>query len=534
LPVAHSQPSPRIAAAVDLGRVAPDTVFDFVVAVELRDRPQLHRFLDRQRFTRDTLGPWDFADRFAVSAVEYQRLVTWLEAHQLTVMRTVDSRATISARGTAAAIEAAFGVELHDYVDASGRFVASISGLTVAPEVAPTVGGVLGGFDGSYPWFSHAVRLNPGAMPLAPSPGAGAMGSFTASQLESMYSASAITNPGQGQTVVILGAGDPPKPDDISGYFNLDHPYEHATNPGSYTVELVGGPNRDPKDVADQERGENTLDVDMVAAFAPSATVVHVITATNAAGLFADGISYILDKHPKAIAVTVSYGRCERGAASEMPILNALFMQAKAQGQTWFFAAGDSGSDGCDNGPGNNTASVGWPASSPYAIGVGGTQIDPAGSGTGEVAWDSWGGEFSGAGGGGASESLDKPAYQNGVTPNDGARDEPDVSALGGPPGVEVFLNGKAIPIGGTSAAAPMWAGMWALLAQGKNLTSITNAHEELYSLGKAGKGFNDITGGNNGGPNDNITGGYPAAPGYDLATGWGSPNVAALIQSWQ
>jgi xanthomonalisin len=82
-----------------------------------------------------------------------------------------------------------------------------------------------------------------------------------------------------------------------------------------------------------------------------------------------------------------------------------------------------------------------------------------------------------------------------------------------------------------------MWAGVWALIGQGHNLTTISNGLEQIYALGKAkSAGFVDITSGSNGGPGDVIPGGYPTAAGYDLATGWGTPNVAQLIASagWQ
>jgi kumamolisin len=266
-----------------------------------------------------------------------------------------------------------------------------------------------------------------------------------------------------------------------------------------------------------------------VAAMAPYATIYQVMTATNGVGLFADGISFIVNKHAAAHAVTVSYGTCERGAAGEMPVMNSMFMQAKAEGQQWFFASGDTGTDGCRDGSGNKIISAGWPASSPYVVGVGGTGVQ---TGTTEIVWD-WGDAFGGATGGGPSESLDKPAFQMTVTPNDGARDEPDVAALAGAPGVVVVLDGTANGFGGTSAATPIWAGCWALLEQGKGHKTITNGLETIYTLGKAGTGFHDITSGNNGGPGDTPTGGYAAAAGYDLSTGWGSPNVAALITAW-
>jgi kumamolisin len=305
-----------------------------------------------------------------------------------------------------------------------------------------------------------------------------------------------------------------------------------VTLPGSYTVELVGGANRDPDSLAENEREENTLDVQMIAAIAPYARIVHVLAATNQPGLFADGIAHIVNQHQEAHSVSVSYGTCERGAASAMPVVHAMLAQAKAQGQTWFFASGDTGSDGCRDGTSNKIVSAGWPASAPWAVGVGGTQID---SGNTEVVWDTFPGSLlssPGGGGGGVSESIDKPAYQQGVTPNDSSRDEPDVAALAGAPGIAVYVSGPSV-VGGTSAAAPVWAGVWALLSQARGPAPITNSLERLYQLGKAGKGFHDVVSGNNGGPGDTMNGGYPAGPGYDLATGWGTPNAQELIASW-
>ena len=111
---------------------------------------------------------------------------------------------------------------------------------------------------------------------------------------------------------------------------------------------------------------------------APMANIIHVLTATNSPGLFTDGVSYIVNQVPKAHAVTVSYGGCERGAAGEVAVMNTLFEQAQAEGQQWFFASGDTGTDGCRDGAGNKHIAAGWPTSSPYIIGVGGTQIGSA------------------------------------------------------------------------------------------------------------------------------------------------------------
>jgi kumamolisin len=524
LPI-NAGPSDRVASAIDLGSAARDARLDFTIALQAPNEPLLHKFLENQVFTRDVMTAEDFGEQFGVSAGEYLRMSTWLRSHGMTVTRTVPGRTTISAQGTVAAIEQAFGVRLHQYEDYNGRFIATVQNLALSPDVGSTVSGVAG-LSGERPWTPHYVKLP--AQPNA------AVATYTATKLETQYNASTTTtpNPGTGETIVILGAGNQPKLTDVAAYLSNENPYGAGlTALPAYTQEQVGGPNRDDPTQAEGERQENTLDIDMVAALAPYATIVQVMTATNGVGLFADGISYIVNQHAVAHAVTVSYGTCERGAAGEMPVMNAMFMQAKAEGQQWFFAAGDSGTDGCRDGTGNTIISAGWPASSPYVIGVGGTGVK---TGTTEVVWD-WGDAFGGATGGGPSESLDKPAYQVGVGPQatDGARDEPDVAALGGAPGVVVYFDGAAQAFAGTSAATPMWAGVWAMIEQGKGHKTITNGIETLYTLGAAGMGFHDITSGNNGGPNDSPTGGYAAAAGYDLSTGWGSPNTAALIANW-
>ncbi|MGZ3439982.1 MAG: S53 family peptidase [Polyangia bacterium] len=529
-PAPGAGPGLRTIGAVELGPVPSDAQFDLVIGVRLRDPIKLGKFLDAQPFTGDAMSVSDFADGFAISAGGYARLVATLRADGFTIVRTTDGRTSVTVRGTADVLARAFGADLRQFEDGDGRFVASVTTLTLAPDVEPTVSGIVG-VEGALAWKPHMIPL--GAIPQA------AGQSFGASDLESQYNTSAITKPGDGETVVILGAGNAPVMSDIAGYYSTYKPYGLTAPPAQYKVDLVGGANRDGNDIAELERQENTLDIDMVSAIAPYANVEHVITATNTPGLFADGISYIVNQLKPAHAVTVSYGTCERGAASYMPVVHAMLAQAKAEGQTWFFASGDTGSDACRAGATNKILSAGWPASAPFAVGVGGTQIN---SGTTEVVWNSYPGNIlvpGGGGGGGVSESLDKPAYQMGVTPNDGARDEPDVASLAGSPYINIYIAGvsplgNTTPTGGTSAAAPVWAGVWALLEQAKGHTPITNSLEGIYTVGHAGKGFHDVTSGNLGGPADTGTGGYAAAAGYDLATGWGTPNTADLIANWQ
>lgn len=513
----QSQLSARVLNAVDRGPVPADMLFDLVVGVRMRnvDRlPLVHKLLAENN---DALSPDDFGERFGATPAAYAQLVSWLRAQGLEVVRLSPSRTTVTVRGNAEALNQAFGVQMHNFADRNGVFTASLTPIAAANEALRDLTGVIG-IDNSVHWATHLVLPPKDPVPNANSP------SQTATNLQTRYNSNAISQPGMGQTVAILSTNSPTKTSDLNGYLSQDHPSSvTALAQGQYSQVFVGGPLRDAAD--SNAYVENVLDPEMVLAMAPYAKIVQVFTATNGGGLFADGIAYIVNQLSDAHVVTVSWGTCERGSASEMPILNALFAQARAEGQQWFFASGDNGSDGCRDGAGNTILSAGWPASSPYVVGVGGTTATT--TGTGEVAWS--------GSGGGVSESLDKPAFQMGATPNDSSRDEPDVAAIGGGNGVEIYSGGVNAVLG-TSAATPIWAGAYAVLLQQKAPAGkgFTNALEQIYTLAKANHGFHDITSGTQVGPSGTGTGGYSAATGYDLVTGWGGPNVADLIANWQ
>jgi kumamolisin len=318
---------------------------------------------------------------------------------------------------------------------------------------------------------------------------------------------------GAGETVAILGAGDPPSLTDLAGFVKTYSLADYSTH---YTQVLVGGPTRETTSEASQEQVEDTLDAEMVLGVAPNAGIIHAIVASNAGGLFEDGIAFVVNQIPQAHAVSVSFGSCERGAGFSVEQMNDLFVQASMMGQTWFFSSGDNGTDGCQDMAATSVLAVDWPASSPYVIGVGGTQFDTKGV---ETAWTD--------GGGGQSELFPKPTWQTGVGPypNDNARDVPDVAALAGDPGANIYAEAQIQPVQGTSAAAPMWASMWSMIAESRGHVGIVNFHERLYGIGGT-SAYHDIIGGNNG----SVIAGYDAIAGYDLATGWGSPNLTQLV----
>lgn len=291
--------------------------------------------------------------------------------------------------------------------------------------------------------------------------------------------------------------------------------------------------------------GESSLDADWATAIAREATFHQVVARGPSNHDFDLVYGFIVNKLGRTVhVVTTSWGACERqmkGTAS-LAIDEKLFAQAVAEGQHWFSASGDNGTDDCADG--GTAVSVDYPGSSRYVISVGGTNVR-AKIGHGNVlAWDKetvWQQSNSdGASGGGASVLYAKPAYQRGVTPNDGARDVPDVALLSDPvnDGLWMVQGGALEPDwGGTSEAAPQWAGLFAIIEQRHGGGGIADPHARLYQLASSRayhKLFHDITRGNNGfHDNYGTFSGYDAKPGFDLATGWGSFIATPLVKAY-
>ena len=183
-------------------------------------------------------------------------------------------------------------------------------------------------------------------------------------------------------------------------------------------------------------------------------------------------------------------------------------------------AAGDNGSsDGVTDGSNN----VDFPASSPNVLACGGTTLESSnGTITSETVWND--GSQGGASGGGFSTSFAQPSYQSSLAtnyPGQAGRGVPDVSGNADPDtGYNILVDGSQEVVGGTSAVAPLWAALIALLNQQLN-TRLGFVNPAIYALAEPDNGFNDITQGNNGS--------YSAGPGWDPCTGLGSPIGATL-----
>jgi kumamolisin len=266
------------------------------------------------------------------------------------------------------------------------------------------------------------------------------------------------------------------------------------------------------------------LDIEVVGAIARQ-TNIAVYFSPNTDQGFADAILAAVHdtaRHPHIISI--SWGGPESTyTAQATSVFEAAFTDAASVGVTVFVAAGDNGSS---DGVSGSEAHVDYPASSPQVVGCGGTHVNvAAGAISSEVVWDDL--PAGGATGGGVSATFAVPTWQAsaGVPPsvNSGGgsgRGVPDVSGDADPEtGYQVRVDGDDIVVGGTSAVAPLYAGITALaVAQVGGPLGFINPH--LYPLGA--KAFRDITSGTNGA--------YDAGVGWDPCTGLGSPKAAALI----
>jgi kumamolisin len=261
-----------------------------------------------------------------------------------------------------------------------------------------------------------------------------------------------------------------------------------------------------------------------------------VYFADNTDQGFIDAVSQAVHDTPTPAAVSISWGQSEdQWSAQTRVAMDQAFADAAAVGVTVTVAAGDNGSS--DDPSGQTSVHCDFPASSPHALACGGTKLignTASFAITSEAVWNELASN-EGAGGGGVSDVFTQPSWQanagvpasaSGGSSTGGGRGLPDVAGNADPvTGYLVVVDGQQQPIGGTSAVAPLWAGLIARLAQatGKTFGLMQPLLYAGVAPGTAQPGFNDIVSGSNGA--------YQAGPGWDACTGLGSPNGAALLK---
>ncbi len=506
--------NPLPAEASQTGPIAPATILSVSVIVRRR-KP-----LDVSGLGGRILSHEEFAQNYAADPADFDAMRAFAHQHGLTVDEAASSlpRRTIVLKGPASSMEQAFGVTLHTYQHKGangGHFHCYQGSLSVPSDHASRIESVLG-LDTRPIAKSHLRWLNrPGSGERIVRANA-ASTSYSPIQVAQLYGFPTNLN-GAGETIGILELGGGYEASDITTFFDG----LGLTPPTVVAVSVDGGTNVSGGDPSGAD-GEVALDIQVAGAIAPGAKIAVYFTPNTDQG-FIDAITTAVhDTANKPGVLSISWGGPESGwsAASRTSLDNAC-QSAAALGVTITVASGDNGST--DGGTGNN---VDFPASSPHVLACGGTALNGSGSTiSSEVVWNDQ--PSGGATGGGVSTVFALPTWQAGAgVPSgsgSGGRGVPDVAGDASPEtGYSILVDGQQAVVGGTSAVAPLWAGLITLINQQRvqaGGTPVGFANPSLYATPSA---LRDITSGSNGT--------YKAAKGWDACTGLGSPNGAAVL----
>jgi kumamolisin len=486
------------------------------VSVYLRPRTVIGKTVAAQTGRKKRISREEYADLHGANPEDMAKVETFAAEHGLRVVsRDTTSRRMVLA-GTVAAMSSAFGVELATYEHQGGTFRGRVGPLHLPASLLDLIQSVHG-LD-NRPQANPHVRIRP---LLDPSQGQ----VYPPPQVARLYNFPTEGN-GAGQCIGIIELGGGFEQSDLDTYFaGL-----HLRTPRVSSISVDGGTNS-PTGDPNSADAEVMLDIEVAGAIAQGANIV-VYFAPNSDQGFIDAVTTaVFDNVNKPSVISISWGKAESNWTSQsMQAMDQAFQSAAALGLTVCVATGDAGSS---DGESDGNAHCDFPASSPFALACGGTTLLSSGDTiTSETVWNE---ASDSASGGGISDFFDLPSYQIGfnIPPsvNSGnrvGRGIPDVSADADPlTGYFVRVDGVNATIGGTSAAAPLWAGFVALLNE-QLVDPIGHLNPLLYQdlLIQASVVRDIVSGGN---------GAYSARPGWDACTGLGSPGdgeawLAALI----
>ncbi len=515
--------SHQISTARYLGRKAGGEKISLAVVLNLPDPVALSNTLRRLYDPRDVLfhqflTTEQFTAAFSPSIEDIQNLTQYFYSRGLKVSKVHPNRLVVDIEGTTAEIERAFLAEIHEFMLGDGRVAYSvISDPLLSEDLAPKVQLISGlqNFTQRRPYLRQGKILGPAGFIPRISP------YLTPATIKSAYNLTSVyaTATGSGETLALF---------ELDGYTASDiTTYASTFSITAPTLQnvLVDG----YSGAAGANAAEVTLDIELAAAIAPGLAKIMVYEGPNTGPGVIDTYNQIATDN-LANEVSTSWGLAETlELASEVNSENTIFQQMAAQGQSIFAAAGDSGA--YDDYTQPSVLAVDDPASQPYMTAVGGTTLTLSGASYGSEA--SWGSGTSG-GGGGVSILWPIPAYQSIVGQNsDGEsstkRMVPDVSLDANPnTGYVIIYQGTAVVYGGTSCAAPLWAGFMALVNQRRIDTALTRlgfANSALYQVGQSAQysaAFHDVSDGTS-----NLY--FKSVTDFDLSTGWGSFNGAGL-----
>jgi len=549
----HGHVPSVLSRAPDRGPLEPSTRLTLLLALPLRNSTALDDTLKKiqdpqSTFYRHYLTPQEFARDYGPSVQDVQSLLDFVRSANLVIEEASSDHQMLEVSGTVGDIQNAFHVAIHEYNREDWTLfyapqnepsldldvpLAHISGLDNYQRPRPLIqSSVLHPFIGNP--TAKILKVSPGVTANA---GSAPASLYWGTDFRNAYVPGTCLT-GTGQSVGLV---------EFEGYYLTDiQGYENLTGLPNVPVTniLIGGFSGKPQRGDSNGVIEVSLDMEMALAMAPGISQIRVYEASpTASNATADLMLKQIATDDKASQISCSWTGF--GDANTP----AIFKQYEAQGQSFFQAAGDNGAYV----PGDPVTVVPSPINESFQIDmtvVGGTQLTMNGTGQSYLSETTWNAPLQGvtyASGGGICSGVPIPSYQQGLnmTASGGStvlRNIPDVSMVA----ANIFVTGNKsytsntnysyYTVVGTSAAAPLWAGLMALTNQqgaGGGVT-VGFANPALYALGQGGNyttDFNDI----NDGSNNNLNGNpnlFKAVNGYDLATGWGTPKGQSLINA--
>jgi kumamolisin len=442
----------------------------------------------------------EFAAAYGAGEGDLERVDAFAAQYGLAVIERDAARRSVRLEGTVAQMSEAFGVSLGNYTLGTTTFRGRTGTIALPSNLTNIVDGVFG------------LDTRPQARPRS-RVAVRAETSFTPPQIAALYDFPSGAT-GSGETIAIVELGGGYSASDFSAYCT-----QLGVPQPSVSVVTVDGATNSPGTDPDSDT-EVMLDVEVAGTVAHGAAIVVYFAPNTDQGFIDVVTTAVHDTTYAPSVITISWGDAESNWTTQaMTSLDQACAAAAAMGVTVCVASGDSGSS---DGQSDGSSHADFPASSPHALGCGGTTLKASGTAiSSETAWSD--------SGGGVSDVFALPSWQSTAhvpapaNPS-GGRGVPDVCADADPnSGYSVLVDGSSIVVGGTSAVAPLWAGLIALMNQQLG-TSVGFINPKLYALNgypSSPGPLHDITSGTNGA--------YEAGPGWDPVTGLGSPDGARL-----